>query len=100
MCCTEDDEDFGSRQYNQNQPIAASQQSVSDDQLDRLKLDSLSQILIIQIACSDLPNLDKKSKSDPFAVLWELDERTGQKNRIGVTECILDTLNPQFVTTI
>ena len=47
----------------------------------------------------DLPNLDHFSKTDAFAVIYEI--KLGQiPNRlvIGRTECIYDNLNPDFVT--
>ena len=40
ICCDEDDEDIGARRYNNNVPIAANLNAISDDQLDQLKLNS------------------------------------------------------------
>lgn len=48
--------------------------------------------------CSNLPNLDRGSKTDPFVVLWQINGR--QKSKVGQTELIMDNLNPVFVTTI
>ena len=48
----------------------------------------------------NLPNLDTFSKTDAFAVLYELRKqgtRTVKQAR-GKTECIYDNLNPEFVT--
>ena len=48
----------------------------------------------------DLPNLDTFSKTDAFAILYELKKqgtRTIKQFR-GRTECIYDNLNPEFVT--
>ena len=68
-CCDDDEEDVGARKFNNNMPVAANQAVISDDQLDMMKIgDGLSQKIILQISCSDLPNMDVKSKSDPFAV--------------------------------
>lgn len=101
ICCDDDEEDLGARRYNNNVPIAANLTAVSDDQLDLLKLNSdLTQTLMLQISCKGLENADRKSKSDPFALIWLLDDKSGQKTRIGMTECIQDTLNPDFVTQI
>ena len=58
----------------------------------------LSQTMILNLEGVKLPNLDKSSKSDAFAVLFEL--VNGQKNRLGNTEVILDNLNPKWVNAI
>ena len=42
--------------------------------------------------------MDKGSKTDPFLILYQL--VNGAKKRIGVTEVIIDSLNPEFVTEI
>ena len=52
----------------------------------------LSQTLFITFEGVDLPNLDKASKSDTYAVLFEM--KFGQKVRLGITEVINDNLNP------
>jgi len=54
--------------------------------------------MILNLEGVKLPNLDKSSKSDAFAVLFEL--VNGQKNRLGNTEVILDNLNPKWVNAI
>ena len=53
---------------------------------------------MLSFSCQNLPNLDKASKSDAFCVVWEIKGQQRQKK--GQTECILDNLNPEFVTTI
>jgi len=53
---------------------------------------------MLTFSCKNLPNLDVGSKTDPFCVVWEL--KGNRKTRVGNTECILDNLNPEFVTTI
>lgn len=53
---------------------------------------------MLTISCKDLPNLDKKSKSDAFCVIWEL--KKNQKQKRGQTEVVLNSLDPEFVTSI
>jgi len=53
---------------------------------------------MLTFSCSNLPNLDRASKTDPFCVVWEL--KGNQKIKRGQTEVILDNLSPEFVTTI
>ena len=73
--------------------------SISDDQLDQLDFsDGLSQRLMLSFKGVDLPNLDTASKTDAFCILWEIKGK--QKMKRGQTECVLDNLNPEFVTTI
>tara|TARA_B110000285_G_C14862467_1_gene485218 strand:- start:515 stop:676 length:162 start_codon:yes stop_codon:yes gene_type:complete len=43
--------------------------------------------------------LDKKSKSDTYAVLFEV-KKGGNKVKLGATEVIKDNLNPVWVTAI
>lgn len=54
--------------------------------------------MILNLEGVKLPNMDKSSKSDAFAVLFEL--VNGQKKRIGNTEVILDNLNPKWVNAL
>ena len=56
--------------------------------------DGLKQRILLNFKCSDLPNLDKKSKSDPYIVLWAFNPT---KTMLGRTEVIKDSLNPEFV---
>ena len=93
ICCDSNSqsrgEDKGANGLSQ-QMVGA---TITSDALDQLNLtDDLTQKLILSISCIDLPNLDKKSKSDPFVVIWE--HSNGQKVLIGQTECILDNMNP------
>lgn len=60
----------------------------------------LKQKIILNFSCKDLPNLDKGSKSDTFCVLYQLKGKQQTKQRLGSTECIQDTLNPEFVEII
>lgn len=96
--CTTTNEDVGAEKLTQ-QAVGATSNEITDDQLDGLNLGSgLSQKLILTFSCKDLPNLDVGSKTDPFCVLWEL--KRNQRVKVGMTECILDNLNPEFVTNI
>jgi len=58
----------------------------------------LSQTMILNLEGVKLPNMDKDSKSDTFAVLFELVK--GQKVKLGNTEVINDNLNPKWVQAI
>ena len=58
----------------------------------------LSQQMMLNLEGIELPNLDKDSKSDTFAVLYEM--KNGQKNRLGHTEVINDNLNPKWVQAV
>jgi len=54
--------------------------------------------MILNFEGIKLPNLDKDSKSDTFAVLFEMVK--GQKVKLGATEVINDNLNPKWVAAI
>ena len=58
----------------------------------------LTQTMMLNFEGIKLPNLDKGSKSDCFAVLFEI--KGNQKQRIGLTEVINDNLNPHWVQAI
>ena len=53
----------------------------------------------ITIDCSELPDKDKFSKSDPFVVVQSVED-DGTVNPVGRTETIQNNLNPQFVTAV
>ena len=55
--------------------------------------------LSIGFKCSDLPNIDTTSQSDPFIVFYK---KTNDHNwsKIGHTEIIYDNLSPEFVTKV
>lgn len=81
----------------QGQAVGAG--AISNDQLDQLNInDGLTQRLMLSFTGVNLPNLDQRSKTDAFCVLWEL--KGNQKQKRGQTEVVLDNLNPQFVSTI
>jgi len=58
----------------------------------------LSNKLEIGFKCEELPNMDTLSESDPFVVMYKQSGNLWQK--LGTTEVIHDTLNPQFVKKI
>ena len=96
-CCVESShpEDVGSKGIQQRAVGA----DMSNNEIDQLSFnDGLSQRLMLTISCETLPNLDKKSRTDPFCVIWQM--KGSQKAFIGQTECILDSMNPEFVTSI
>ena len=81
--------------------IGANVDEINDDVLkDILNQgnDSLMQRVSLSFSATNLPNLDQKSKTDAYVVLWEL--RGNQKVKLGMTEPIMDSLNPEFVSTI
>lgn len=72
-----DKEDAGANQINRR-AVGANQ--ISDDQLDQLNINNgLTQKLMLTFSCTNLPNLDKASKSDAFCVLWEKKGNQRQK---------------------
>ena len=62
----------------------------------------LKQKIGLNFKCNNLPNLDVKSKTDAFIVLWDISNvhRGVHKSRVGYTEIVADSLNPEFVTEI
>ena len=60
----------------------------------------MTEKLLLRIKCEKLLNLDSRSKSDPFAIIWLLPHGNLKKTKIGVTEVIQDNLNPEFVKLI
>ena len=50
----------------------------------------------LTISCKNLADMDTFSKSDPFAVLYLQDAKTGSWSYQGRTETIDNTLNPQW----
>ena len=64
--------------------VGSDANSVSDEYLDlALKGGSaLKQKVGLTFTCIDLPNLDRRSKTDAFVVLWRL-KNNGQKEKLG-----------------
>ena len=60
---------------------------------------ALKQRLILNFQAEGLPNLDKDSTSDTFVVLYFL-KGGKMKQKLGSTEIIQDSLNPQWVNAI
>ena len=61
---------------------------------------SLKQRVGITLACMNLPNLDVGSKTDAMCVIWDISADNGRPKRVGETEIIADSLNPEFVKEI
>ena len=102
--CLNANEDVGmSQNANSMQATSAGVDTITDAQILAMSTDTnagLKQKIILNFSCKDLPNLDKGSKSDTFCVLWQLKGKQGTKQKLGMTECIQDNLNPDFVQTI
>ena len=58
--------------------------------------DGMRQKVNLFVSGRKLKNLDTFSKSDPICILFE--QRDGKWNMVGKTECINNTLNPDFET--
>jgi len=54
----------------------------------------------LQVSCTNLKAADTFSRSDPIAVLYEKNLRTGEFKELGRTEVISNTSNPSFVKKI
>ena len=57
---------------------------------------ALRQNLQVSLSMENLPNLDTFSKTDAFALLYELKKQGNRSVKVlkGRTECIYDNLNP------
>ena len=66
-----------------------------NDALNMSPAGQLKQRVGITLACENLPNLDRSSKTDAMCVLFDVSGR--HQKRIGETEIIADSLNPEFV---
>ena len=81
--------------------FAVGMDQIDDDALDYALSQSqgaasLRTKVSLRFKCQNLINTDANSKSDPFCVLWQVDQ-SGRKQKIGMTEMIADNLNPEFV---
>jgi hypothetical protein len=54
----------------------------------------------LRMACRALPNMDVMSLTDAYVVVSEKDVVTGQWRKLGQTERVDDSLNPDFVTPV
>ena len=99
--CIAETEDKGMGNM-EKKAVGANANEIDDNQLNQMLgqsgANSLKQKVALSFECINLANLDQKSKTDAFCVLWHLDGR--QQKKIGTTELIIDNLNPVFVTTI
>jgi len=99
LSCINTKEDAGMSRLKL-QAVGANSNQISDAELagmmDNNPMNALKQKVGLTFRCSDLPNLDRNSKTDAFCVLWDISGR--QKRKIGETEVVADNLNPEFVT--
>ena len=56
--------------------------------------------LKLELSCTNLANKDFMGKSDPYVVVLEYSDQTGEWREIGVTEVQLNELNPKFKASI
>lgn len=71
-CVKANNEDVGMTKLSQ-QSVGTNSNGISDDLLNaNLPSDSLKQKVGLNFECSDLPNLDRGSKTDAFIVVWQL----------------------------
>ena len=80
--------------------VQGGQDTISNEVLDLAlgEMATLKQRVSLTFECSNLPNLDKRSKSDAICVLFQMNGN--QKSRLGDTEIIPDSLNPKWVKSI
>ena len=95
-------EDVGIKKTaSQVKPTDANVKSISEAELLAAFMEEeqglLKQVLLLSFSGKDLPNLDKESKSDCFAVLHFLRGKEHQKLKLGATELIVDNLNPVWI---
>jgi len=60
----------------------------------------LSEKLEIFISCRNLPKMDINSPSDPFVVISQKDDKTGQFGELCKTEIVMDNNDPEFTKQI
>ena len=84
--------------------VGPNMNSISDQTINELASlkggAGLKQRVGLRFSCNNLPNLDVGSKTDPFVVLWDISKGRGIKPRLGTTEVVADSLNPEFITEI
>jgi len=82
--------------------VSSSTNAISDDVLDlalnQNPMNSLKSQVELRFEAENLKNLDCGTKSDPFVVLWSIQD--GRKTRLGETEVMADNLNPKWVKAI
>ena len=79
--------------------MAAAQIEDSDVDIDNLDLNPPSKIMLY-ISCSNLPNKDTFSFTDPFCKMYIREDKIPLPpwNLVGKTETMHDSLNPEFAT--
>ena len=101
LCCSTNEDIGMSRGATKRMSISANSGSISDLAIVQIMQDqaeALKQSLLLSFSCKDLPNLDAKSKSDCFVVLFFM--KGEKKIKLGETECIYDSLEPEFIQPI
>jgi C2 domain len=74
-----------------------------EDEEERPKattLANISSLIEISISCRELRRMDTLSLSDPQCRVFELNSKTQKWRKIGETEVIMDTCDPDFKTTL
>jgi len=98
FCCgstSKKTEDIGHR-GNKAAGVSTIVRKIDDAALEVLSTNNiLKQVLLLTIKCIDLPNMDKKSKTDSFCIMFM--HKDNKKIKVGQTEIINDSLNPNFI---
>ena len=63
-----------------------------------MSLGEMSEKVGLFLSASGLPKMDVTSNTDPFAVMFVKDRKTGQLVKCGRTDAIMDTQTPQWPT--
>jgi len=74
-CVKANNEDVGMSQQHGTGASAAVGASIDDQILSGTPGDSLKQRVGLTFECTNLPNLDVGSKTDPFVVIWQMNGR-------------------------
>ena len=73
--CVSGEEDLGMSKM-QHMAVGAGADAITDEALGLLDQNAgLKQKVGLTFSCSDLPNLDARSKTDAFIVLWSINGR-------------------------
>ena len=100
-CCASSEDTGMNTGWKDRQATGAGADVLTDADIAALATDlnaGLSQTMMLNFEGSDLPNLDSGSKTDAFAVLFDV--TNGKKTRVGNTEVIFDSLNPKWINVI
>ena len=102
--CMSENEDIGmSQNASSQQAVGSNVDTISDADLMMAQQDAmagLKQRLILNFSAINLPNMDTKSKTDSVVVLWQLSGPRQMKQQVGMTEVVMDNLNPVYVQAI